>query len=88
MSSKDLMTLTVITDFEVPMYHMGEVDFRYSTEELIEHIEKYGADELLNMLGFLQHVVWEAKLSLTQGSPPGFDNTAQNEPTPGTDRTG
>jgi len=66
--TKDLITLTAVTDFEVPMYHMGEIDFRYSTEELAEHIEKYGADELLSMLGFMQHIVWTAKLQIAHNN--------------------
>ena len=72
--TRELIRFTAITDFEVPMYHMGEVDFQYSTEVLTDHCERYGADELLNMLGFMQHIVWEIKLSQSKAD---MANSAQ-----------
>lgn len=64
--TRDLLKLVAVTDHDTAMYHMGEVDFRYSDEVLIDHIERYGADELLNMLGFMTHIVWTAKLGVVK----------------------
>ena len=63
--TQDLIRIVAVTDHDTGMYHMGEVDFRYNNDVLIDHVERYGADELLNILGFMAHMVWMIKLDAT-----------------------
>lgn len=56
--TKDLIRIVAVTDHDTGMYHVGEVDWRYNTEVLTEHCEKYGEDELLSALAYLSHLVW------------------------------
>ncbi len=72
--TRDLIRLVAVTDHDCGNYHMGEVDFRYSEDVLIDHIERYGADELLKMLSFMAHIVWTADLGIArddEGTPAG-----------------
>lgn len=60
----DLIKLVVVTDHDCGNYRIGEVDVRYNTDELREHIKRYGGDELLLMLGYLTHKVFEMRTDL------------------------
>ena len=64
--TRDLIKLKAITDFETPIYHIGEVDFEYNEEVLTDHIKRYGVTDLASKLSYMQYVVWRIKIKLSE----------------------
>ena len=55
--SEKLATIKFITDFETPMYHLGEVQGSFNDEELKKYIKRFGTTDLLSHLAFMQYQV-------------------------------
>lgn len=57
--SKNLVTISYVTDTDVSYYHIGEVEGSFQKEELKEYIKRFGHENLLTQLAFLQFQVWD-----------------------------
>lgn len=57
--SKNLVTISYVTDTDVSYYHIGEVEGSFQKEELKEFIKRFGHENLLTQLAFLQFQVWD-----------------------------
>ena len=51
--TKKLATIEFITDFETPMYHIGEVQGAFNENELLDYVRSYGTKDLLEHLTYL-----------------------------------
>lgn len=58
--SKKLATIEFITDFETPMYHLGEVQGSFDEKQLKDYVKRFKADDLLFCLAYLQFQVVNA----------------------------
>lgn len=56
---KQIGSISVVTDTETGMYHMGEVGGGFDDQKLKQHIKKYGHIELLETLAYMQYQVWQ-----------------------------
>lgn len=62
---EDLITIKTVVGRDTPEYNTGDVENRFSDDELIEYVSRYGHNErLLRQLSFLQHAVWTIYLGL------------------------
>lgn len=60
---KTIATITVVTDDETGMYHIGEPDGLFQQYELLEYLQQHGQRgklEMLEHLAYLQNQVIEA----------------------------
>ena len=51
---KTLASITIITDHDTGMYHVGEIEGAFNHDELKAHIKKHGYNELSFQLAYLQ----------------------------------
>ena len=57
--SKNLVTISYVTDTDVSYYHIGEAEGSFQKEELKEFVKRFGHENLLAQLAFLQFQVWD-----------------------------
>lgn len=62
--SEKLATIEFITDFETPMYHLGEVQGSFNTDKLKDYIRRFGTKDLLQHLAFMQYEVIKTMLKI------------------------
>ena len=58
--TKNLATISFVTDTDVSYYEIGEVEGSFQEQELENYIERFGHEKMCSHLAFLQFQVWEA----------------------------
>lgn len=58
-TTKQIGSITVVTDSEVPYSNIGDVECGFDEMELREHIKKYGHIQLVENLAYLTWQVWQ-----------------------------
>jgi len=58
--TEKLAEIEFVTDFEVPMYHIGEVQGSFQEDQLKDYVRRFGCKDLFSHLAFMQYQVVKA----------------------------
>lgn len=59
--TKPLATIRYITDFETPIYQLGEVEGSFDPDTLEDYIDKYGSAGLYEHMAYMQYQIVDAQ---------------------------
>ena len=71
--TKTLADIRYITDFETPIYSLGEVEGSFDPDTLEDYIDKYGSTGLYQHMAYLQYQIVETQRRINARRYPSED---------------
>lgn len=64
--TKQLATISYVTDTDVGYYEIGEVEGTFQKEQLKDYVKRFGHEKLCSQLAFMQFQIWSAVREINQ----------------------